>query len=204
MGDIDKMRKRHEKEVKMLQKVCTHNKTEWLKYRWAPGHSDGEVKVCKNCGKQLDRRNSISQIPMKIVEKQAKELIHYKNNAKTSVVICGEEIPTVRKNPAGITITHHFRNTTCTECIDKTLNNRDITSYVWGSMVVGKIQKRCGKAHCLITFRLRTGDEWEFETLCGIYDICGNWEFANKEWFEGIDGCKKCQKIYRKLNKNGV
>ncbi|KKM89590.1 hypothetical protein LCGC14_1247260, partial [marine sediment metagenome] len=68
-----------------------------------------------------------------------------------------------------------FTHSICPECIKKALNNYNITSYVWGSMVVGKVQKRCGKAHCLITYRLRKGKLHEYETLCGIYDTCGNW-----------------------------
>ena len=129
----------------------------------------------------------------------AKEIIHYTNDVITSAVACGEEIPNFRDDPGHIMITHHFRKTTCPECIKKALNNYNITSYVWGSMVVGKVQKRCGKAHCLITYRLRKGKLHEYETLCGIYDTCGNWEFAAKEWFEGVDGCKSCQRIYDKL-----
>jgi len=126
------------------------------------------------------------------------ELIHYINDVKTSSLLCGKNIPTFQENRAGIMITHHFRKTTCPNCITKALNHRDIISYVWGGMVFGKVQKRCGKAHCVITFRLR-GNNWEHETLCGIYDVCGGWEFATKEWFEGVDGCKKCQNIYNKM-----
>lgn len=131
-------------------------------------------------------------------------MIHYYNDVKTSAIICGAKIPTSQENPAGIDITYHFRNTTCPECITKTFNNHDIVSYAWGSMIAGGVQKRCGKAHCVITYRLRNRpdyNEWEHETLCGIYETCGNWEYSNKEWFEGVDGCKKCQNIYKKLKK---
>ena len=129
------------------------------------------------------------------------ELIHYCNDIRKSDVACGKETPHYKDGY--IMVTHHFRKTTCPECIEMTLSNHNVVSYVWGSRVAGKVQYRTGKAHLVITYRLRNRpdyNEWEHETLCGIYETCGNWEYSNKEWFEGEDGCKKCQKIYRKLN----
>ena len=59
---INDMRKRHAKEIENLQDFCEHKRTKWFKYMWAPGHYDGQVKVCLKCDKHLDKRGSITQI----------------------------------------------------------------------------------------------------------------------------------------------
>ena len=53
----EKLRKNYEKKLSELQKNCTHKKSKWMEYQWAPGHSYGEVLVCERCDKILDRKN---------------------------------------------------------------------------------------------------------------------------------------------------
>jgi len=61
MENIDEMRNRHKKEIEILQNRCNHKgKKEWMPYMWAPGHFGSDVKVCKICGKILERKNSSS------------------------------------------------------------------------------------------------------------------------------------------------
>lgn len=126
-----------------------------------------------------------------------KEPTHYINDHKINKAICGIETPVI---PAGIWITHHFRKTTCPNCITEAFKNRSIISYVNGQQIAGEKQFKLGKIHCIVTYRLR-GKDFEYETLCGIYDTCGNWEFSNEYWFNRESGCKKCQHIYNKLKK---
>ncbi len=49
--NIKEMRIRHKQEIEDLQNNCKHTDiSDWRRYEWAPGHSSGEVKVCKVCG----------------------------------------------------------------------------------------------------------------------------------------------------------
>ena len=57
MENIEDMRKRHEKEIKTLQELCSHLEvTDWKEYYWAIGHFGGFVKVCKKCGKVMKKK----------------------------------------------------------------------------------------------------------------------------------------------------
>ena len=56
MENINKMRKRHEKEIKKLQKYCNHPTSEWIDYMWAPGHFAGKKLICDFCEKELDSK----------------------------------------------------------------------------------------------------------------------------------------------------
>jgi len=49
--NIDKMRKRHEKEIEELQKSCSHENTTRMPFMWAPGHFGKDVEICLFCGK---------------------------------------------------------------------------------------------------------------------------------------------------------
>ncbi len=56
MENIKQMVKRHTREIDNLQKLCKHiKKSEWIFNEWAPGHFGGKVKVCKWCGKIIER-----------------------------------------------------------------------------------------------------------------------------------------------------
>ncbi len=56
MENIKQMRERHEAEIKTLEDSCPHTKlSKWLDWAWAPGHFNGRVKVCENCGKVIER-----------------------------------------------------------------------------------------------------------------------------------------------------
>ena len=58
MSDITDLRIKHLEEIAELQTYCTHkNITGWIDEEWAPGHSYGKVRVCKNCDKIIDRNN---------------------------------------------------------------------------------------------------------------------------------------------------
>ena len=50
------------KDVEELQEKCQHDKSEWMPYMWAPGHLDGESKVCLICNKTLERRGNFASI----------------------------------------------------------------------------------------------------------------------------------------------
>jgi len=56
--NIEQMRKRHEKEVAHLQKLCKHEKTSRKRYMWAIGHFGNDVEVCEWCGKILKHYDS--------------------------------------------------------------------------------------------------------------------------------------------------
>lgn len=61
---INQMRRRHAREIDKLQKECPHPRiSKWLEYWWAPGHSAGQVRVCKVCGKILKRRGGFGSLP---------------------------------------------------------------------------------------------------------------------------------------------
>jgi len=54
---ITALRERHEKEIRTLQTKCKHAASpDWIFEMWAPGHFSGQVKICKFCGKTLERR----------------------------------------------------------------------------------------------------------------------------------------------------
>jgi len=64
--NIDRMRVRHKKEIENLQSKCKHKKvSDWIPNMWAPGHIDGEVKICENCNKIIERKNESSIITKK-------------------------------------------------------------------------------------------------------------------------------------------
>ena len=48
--DIDQMRERHDREVRVLQGHCEHKDTRRMPFMWAPGHFGGDVEVCDFCG----------------------------------------------------------------------------------------------------------------------------------------------------------
>ena len=129
------------------------------------------------------------------MKKVQDDVIHFIPDVQTDQPCCGIETPSI---PDGIYIERWLSRATCPACIKAAFSNHDIVSYVWGQMPAGEKQHRCGKAHCLVTFRIR-GREWEFQTLCGLYDTPGNWEFSTLDWFLGVDGCKKCRSIYERL-----
>jgi len=52
MNKIDKLLKKHKREILKLQTSCSHKEISgWVDYAWAPGHISGRVKACKECGK---------------------------------------------------------------------------------------------------------------------------------------------------------
>ena len=54
---IVEMRKRHKREVEEFQAKCNHPESTWMLEQWAIAHFTGyEVRVCKVCGKILERR----------------------------------------------------------------------------------------------------------------------------------------------------
>ena len=58
MENIDKMRARHKKEIDELQMLCPHKEiSDWMEYMWAPGHVGGQVRICKFCGKTIERKD---------------------------------------------------------------------------------------------------------------------------------------------------
>ena len=80
---IKQMRRRHEKEIKALEKGCSHKKLSgWMDYAWAPGHFAGRVKVCENCGKIIERDNKpgpllqklSDNLPRLLTEEEIKEI----------------------------------------------------------------------------------------------------------------------------------
>ena len=51
----EQLRNQFESDLKNLQDHCPHDKSEWMLDSWAPGHFHGEVKVCLNCEKVMER-----------------------------------------------------------------------------------------------------------------------------------------------------
>lgn len=49
------LRDEFEKNLKELQHNCPHIESTWMLSEWAPGHYGPKVKVCKECGKILER-----------------------------------------------------------------------------------------------------------------------------------------------------
>jgi len=61
MSEIEKLFKKHKREIADLQANCPHKEiSDWLDHCWAPGHIDGRVKVCKRCGKTLESESCIN------------------------------------------------------------------------------------------------------------------------------------------------
>ena len=58
MENIKEMRQRHKEEIENLQSMCSHPEiSDWMPYMWAPGHFSGNVRICKFCGKTIERQN---------------------------------------------------------------------------------------------------------------------------------------------------
>ena len=83
MENIEQMRKRHETEIKALEKGCHHTRlSKWMDYAWAPGHFAGRVKVCENCGKIIESdthpgplvQNSIDNPPRLLTTEEIEEI----------------------------------------------------------------------------------------------------------------------------------
>jgi hypothetical protein len=54
MSAIEKLRKKHDKEIEELQSKCKHKITDRMSQYWAPGHSSGyDVEVCRECEKTV-------------------------------------------------------------------------------------------------------------------------------------------------------
>jgi hypothetical protein len=49
------LREKYEHDRKELQDSCSHPKTEWMDYSWAPGHIAGKVRVCTRCEKIIEK-----------------------------------------------------------------------------------------------------------------------------------------------------
>lgn len=55
-NSIQEMRARHKQEIDELQVDCEHLLiSDWMPYHWAPGHSCGNVKVCRACDKIIEK-----------------------------------------------------------------------------------------------------------------------------------------------------
>lgn len=60
MSKIDKLRKKHKQEIFELQEHCKHKEiNDWIDHGWAPGHIDGRVKICNECGKSMESESYI-------------------------------------------------------------------------------------------------------------------------------------------------
>ena len=67
MENIDEMRKRHEAEIRTLERSCPHEQlSEWADWTWAPGHFSGRVRVCENCGKVVKRDKKAGPIMQRL------------------------------------------------------------------------------------------------------------------------------------------
>ncbi len=67
-SDIQLLRENHEQEIVALRRTCDHKKygATWCEEWWAPGHGTGSsVKVCDNCGQEMDRRKPKWQYELK-------------------------------------------------------------------------------------------------------------------------------------------
>lgn len=52
MSAIEKLRVKHEKEIRELQDSCEHKQTTVMPHYWTIGHYSGyDVEVCDECGK---------------------------------------------------------------------------------------------------------------------------------------------------------
>ena len=58
MESYEEMTERHQAEIDELQARCPHSAiTDWMEYSYAPGHTWGQVRVCKHCNKIMDTQN---------------------------------------------------------------------------------------------------------------------------------------------------
>jgi hypothetical protein len=55
MSKISELISKHKAEINELQDNCLHLKYAWMKYMWAPGHFGLDIRVCDECGKQLEQ-----------------------------------------------------------------------------------------------------------------------------------------------------
>jgi len=92
MENINQMRKRHKAEKKALEDSCPHEKLSgWMDFAWAPGHFSGRVKVCKNCGKIVERDNkpgpilqhSLDNPPRPVTQKEINDVVHKSGRKKS-------------------------------------------------------------------------------------------------------------------------
>lgn len=57
MSELEKLKKKHAREIQELQEGCPHIEvSNWVHYAWAPGHYWGMVKYCLRCGKYIERK----------------------------------------------------------------------------------------------------------------------------------------------------
>jgi hypothetical protein len=49
MSKASELREKYEADLQLLQIRCTHENTGIFPYYWAPGHSNGTCKYCKEC-----------------------------------------------------------------------------------------------------------------------------------------------------------
>jgi len=65
MSELKKLKQKYDADVKQLQESCPHPEiSDWMPVQWAPGHYSGySVKLCKRCGKTLDRRGDAIEKP---------------------------------------------------------------------------------------------------------------------------------------------
>jgi hypothetical protein len=56
MSKIQELKEKHKAEIEALQEACSHVKSQWMPFQWAPGHYGKEVLVCEECNKILDKR----------------------------------------------------------------------------------------------------------------------------------------------------
>ena len=54
MSKAKQLREKFDLELKHLQENCPHIKSIITAYLWAPGHSNGKIKVCLECEKILE------------------------------------------------------------------------------------------------------------------------------------------------------
>lgn len=55
MKTAKEIREQCEKDIEELQKVCPHEKSEWMGLEYAPAHTYGSGRVCLCCNKILER-----------------------------------------------------------------------------------------------------------------------------------------------------
>jgi len=59
MSAASKIMEEAKSQIRALQQRCSHEEwTDWFRPMWAPGHYYlYEVRICKRCDKEMDRRN---------------------------------------------------------------------------------------------------------------------------------------------------
>ena len=78
MENEKEMRERHKKEIEALQVECPHMAiSDWMDYYWAPGHYSHQVKVCKKCGKTMNKRGRPSTPGIEATEASTTEANDY-------------------------------------------------------------------------------------------------------------------------------